>query len=443
MNPPNGIDLPPRAADFRRLRATPAPAFRTIAGFMIACLAGLAMSGCTKPRAATGGAGPADVEVVQVAQSDVPIYGEWVGTLEGLVNADVKAQISGYLMKQAYTEGAFVRQGQLLFEIDARPFQAAVDQVTGQLALANSQVAQTTAQLAQAEAQLKVAEANQHRIQRDVERYTPLVKQEAVTQQDLDNASENNLAAMAQVQTAKAAIEIAKAQVQASHAAVQSVKAAMETASLNLGFTRLISPIDGIAGAAQQQVGNLVSPNSPAVATVSTLDPIKVFFTVSEREYLDYSKLFTASGSGAPLELVLANGKVYPHPGKFFFTDRQVNSTTGAIRLAGLFPNPGNVMRPGQYGRVRGVTSTKKGALLIPQRAVTELQGVYQVAVVNGENKVQIKTVSLGERVGGLWIVQSGLALGERVVSEGLQKVRPGSQVNPRPFHPLAATKDE
>src|SRR5579859_2502724 len=253
-----------------------APSGRNFAEIGLIVTTLLVATGCSQSTSATKPAPPPDVEVVQVEQKDVPIYGEWIGTLDGLVNADIKAQVSGYLLRQDYTEGAPVRKGQLLFEIDPRPFQATVDQAQGQLAQADGQLAQAKAQLVQSEAQVAVAEANQRRTQLDVDRYTPLARQQAITQQDLDNATQNNLAAKAQVQAAKAAVETSKAQIQAANATVLSAKAAVETAQLNLGFTRLISPIDGIAGIAQQQVGALVSPSSGTITTVSTLDPIKV-----------------------------------------------------------------------------------------------------------------------------------------------------------------------
>ena len=404
----------------------------------------LVATGCSQGESAANPAPPA-VEVAEVQQKDVPIYGEWIGTLDGLVNADIKAQVSGYLLKQGYTEGSFVRKGQLLFEIDPRPFQAALDQSQGQLAQANGGLAQAKAQLVQSEAQLAAAEANQHKAQLDEDRYIPLARQQAITQQDLDNATQSNLAAKAQVQAATAGVETAKAQIQAANAAVEAAKAAVATARLNLGFTQLISPIDGIAGLAQQQVGALVSPASGAVTTVSTVDPVKVYFTVSEQEYLDFNRRFPTQASRdaetgrLPLELILADGTVYAQTGKFFFADRQVNQTTGAIRLAGLFPNPGNILRPGQYGRVRTSTRTHQGALLVPQRAVTELQGTYQVAVVGGENKISIRTVKVGDRTGRLWIIDEGLKAGEKVVAEGVQKVGPGMIVKPMPFAESAA----
>src|SRR3989449_1264350 len=354
--------------------------------------------GAIRPKrvgSAQPGASP-DVEVVQVEQKDVPIFGEWIGTLDGFTNADVRAQVTGYILRQGYQEGAFVKEGQLLFQIDPRPFQAAFDQARGQLA--------------QATAMLANARAVQGRTELDVNRYTPLAREQAASQQDLDNANQNNLAAKATVATAKAQIKTAEA--------------AVETAKLNLGFTRLISPIDGIAGQAQLQVGALVNPSSTPVTAVSTVDPIKVYFTVSEADYLDFNRRFPtreareAQFKREPLELILADGRTYEHPGTIYFADREVNQSTGAIRIAGLFPNPGNILRPGGYAKVRGSSRIKKDALLIPQRAVTELQGSYQVALVDGGNKVSIRTVEVGERIGSQWIIDKGLKPGERIVAE-------------------------
>ena len=355
---------------------------------------------------------PLDVEVVQVEQKDVPIYGEWIGTLDGLTNADVRAQVTGYLMRQGYQEGAFVKKGQLLFEIDPRPFQAALDQAEGQLA--------------QAKAQLATAEAVQGRTQLDVEKYTPLAKVQAASQQDLDNSVQNNLAAKATVGTAQALIK--------------TDEAAVETARINLDFTRLVAPIDGIAGQAQLQVGALVNLSSGPVTSVSTVDPIKVYFTVGEPQYLAWRKRFPtettrqAADKNLRLELILADGSTYAQTGTFFFADRQVNESTGAIRLAGLFPNPGNILRPGGYGKVRAVIRVQQNALLVPQRAVSELQGGYQVAALDDQNKVSIRSVQVGDRVGNEWVIADGLKPGDRVIAEGVQKARPGMQVNPKPF---------
>ncbi len=286
------------------------------------CLAALSLTfvaGCSKSTQASNPGEPPVVEVVQVEQKDVPIYTEWIGTLDGFVNADIKAQVSGYLLKQDYTEGSFVQKGQLLFEIDPRPFQAVVDQGEGQLAQANGQLAQAKAQLTQAEAQLAVVEANQVRTQLDVDRYAPLAKQQAITQQDMDNATQNNVAAKAQVQAREGADRNGSRTDSGRQAAVQAVTATVETAKLNLSFTRLTSPIEGLAGVAQQQVGALVSPASGAVTTVSTVDPIKVYFTASEQEYLDFHRRYAtpatldAARKGLRLELILTDGTIYPH----------------------------------------------------------------------------------------------------------------------------------
>jgi membrane fusion protein (multidrug efflux system) len=384
-----------------------------IAGALFLLVIGIVI-GATRPKHASGTppGGSPEVQIVLVEQKDVPIYGEWIGTLDGFTNADVKAQVTGYLMRQGYQEGAFVRKGQLLFEIDPRPFQAALDQAQGQLA--------------QATAALANAEAVQGRTELDVNRYTPLAREQAASQQDLDNAVQNNLAAKATVATAKAQIK--------------SAEAAVETAKINLDFTRLVAPIEGIAGQAQLQVGALVNLSSPSVTSVSTVDPIKVYFTVGEPQYLEWRRRFPTettrqeADKNLRLELILADGSTYPHEGTFYFADRQVNESTGAIRIAGLFANPANILRPGGYGKVRAVIRTQQGALLVPQRAVSELQGGYQVAVVDSENKVSIRTVQAGDRVGNQWVIAEGLKPGERVIAEGVQKVRPGMQVNPKPF---------
>jgi membrane fusion protein (multidrug efflux system) len=396
--------------------------------------------GCSRGSTAAAAAPLLEVQVAPVLQEDVPVYREWIGTLDGLVDADIKAQVAGYLVQQAYTEGTFVKQGQLLFQIDPRPFKAVVDQASGQVAQTEGQLAQSRAQLAQAEAQVAVAEANQHRVQLDVDRYTPLIQAQAITQQDFDDANQNNMAAKAQLQATRAQVETARAQIIAATAAVQTAKAALETAQINLGFTRITSPIDGIPGIAQQQVGALVSPSSGPMTTVSTLDPIKVYFTASEQEFLEFTRRFPtaverqAHTRELELELILADGSVYERKGKFDFANRQVDVRTGAIQLAGLFPNPGDSLRPGQYGRVRTAVDMQKGALLVPQQAVIDLQGTHLVAVVDGNNKVTIRPVDLGDTFGKDWIVRKGLSAGERVVAEGVQKVREGMQVNPKPF---------
>jgi membrane fusion protein (multidrug efflux system) len=374
---------------------------------------------------------PPEVRVAAVVQRDVPVQHEWVGTLNGLVNAAINAEVTGYLLRQDYAEGSFVHKGQLLFEIDPRPFQAAVDQAASQVAQSKAQLAQAEAGLVQAQAQLVTAEANQRKSQLDEEKYAPLFEQQAVTRQDLDNSVQTNQANKAQVGAARAQVETSKAQIEAAGAAVKAAEAVLETAKVNIGFTRLTSLIDGIAGAATVQVGNLVTPASAAVTTVSTLDPIKAVFTVSEQEYLSLAR--ADAFHHLQLKLILADGTAHSHGGRFSFADRQVDPNTGAIQMTALFPNPANILRPGQYAMVRAVTGEDKGALLVPQAAVTELQGSYQVDVVGADNRVLTRPVRVGDRVGTMWIV-SGPKPGDRVVVEGQQKLRPGMQVQPKPF---------
>lgn len=341
-----------------------------------------------------------EVEVMTVAQKDVPVYSEWVGTTEGLVNATIRAQVSGYLSRQLYKEGATVKKGDLLFEIDPRTYKAVLDQAEAQLAMARARLGKT---------------------ELDVKRYRPLAKENAISQQELDDAVQANLAAKAGVQAAEATVEQAR---------------------LNLGFTRISSPIDGIAGSANAQIGDLVGPTQTgALTTVSAVDPIKVIFPISEQQYMSLARELAQSGSKTDservkLDLILADGGVYPEKGEFSFAERQVDVKTGTIRIAVLFPNPGNLLRPGQYGRVRAVTDVKKGAIMVPQRAVIELQGSYQVAVVGPDNKVSIRPVKAGERVESLWVITSGLQPGDRVIVQGLQKVKEGMQVNPKLVEP-------
>jgi RND family efflux transporter MFP subunit len=345
---------------------------------------------------------PTTVAVVDVVKQDVPLRMQWVATLDGYVNARIQPQVTGYLVRQNYVEGSFVKKGDVLFDIDPRPFQAALDQARGQKA--------------QAEAQLG-------RAARDVERDTPLAAARAIARSQLDNDVQAKLAAAA---------------------AVDSARAAVTTAQLNMEFTKVRSLTDGIAGIARGQLGDLVGP-STLLTSVSRLDPIKAYVAISEREYLQF--VGGVDGTAAarpfpnadtPLELLLDGGTAYPHPGKFVLGDRGVDPATGTIRIAAAFPNPGNILRPGQFGRVRAIVAVKQGALLLPQRAVTELQGTYQIAVVGKDDKVAIRLVKVGARVGTMWVIEDGLALGEKVVAEGVQKVRDGMSVTPVPFQPPA-----
>jgi RND family efflux transporter MFP subunit len=390
------------------------------------------LTSCRRTSAEAVGAPPPEVEVVAVEQKDIPVYRDWIGTLDGQVNAAIRSQVTGYLLTLDYSEGSLVNKGQLLFQIDPRPLQAAADQARGQLAQATGQLAKAQAQYQQSEAQLASAEANQRKAQFDEDRYTPLAKARAVTQQDLDNAVQNNISAKAQVKVAAAQVEAAKAQIQAATAAVEAAKASLEAANVNLGFTKLYSPIDGIAGTAQTQIGNLVSPASNVVTTVSTLDPIKVTFAVSEQEYLRLSKQRKPTDPVPPLELILADGTVHPYEGRFAFTGRQVSQGTGAIEATGLFPNPGSILRPGQYGKVRVPVETLHSALLVPQQAVSELQGSFQVAIVDHNNAVNIQVIKVGDQIGSSWVILDGLNPGDRVIVDGIQKVTIGMRVNPK-----------
>lgn len=320
-------------------------------------------------------------------------------SLDGYVNAIIRAQVTGYLIKQNYREGDLVKNGQVLFEIDPRTFQAELDQAK--------------AQLSQQQARHVTSKANLARIK-------PLAEQNAVSQKDLDDAVGAELS---------------------TRSSVEAAQAAVESAQLNLGFTKITSPVDGIAGIAKAQIGNLVGPNTQTELTsVSTVNPIKVYINASEREYLSVN----ASGKSAaniPLELILADGSVYPHKGNMVLADRQIDPTTGTLKVGSVFDNPGNRLRPGGYGLVRAVMTVKKGALLIPQRSVTDMQGKNLVAVVGTDNKVSIRPVKAAERIGSDWIIEEGLKPGEKVVVEGTQKVKPDMVVNPQPFDPDKAAK--
>jgi RND family efflux transporter MFP subunit len=356
------------------------------------------LASCANPKAESASSPPPHVAVVTVVEQDVPLSSEWIATLDGNVNAQVRPQVSGYLLKRNYQEGAVVRKGQVLFEIDQRPFVAALDQAI--------------AQLMQAEAQLS-------RAIQDVERDTPLAKDKAIAQSQLDTEVHVMLAAKA---------------------GVHSGQAALEMAQLNLQFTRVTSLVDGVAGIASAQIGDLVGPTT-LLTTVSQVEPIKAYFAVSEQEYLGIAyRINNAHGRSQPwndssgLSLTLSDGRTHPVKGTFMAADREVDPKTGTIRLAALFANPGNLLRPGQYGRVRTVTRTLARALLVPERAISELQGQYQVHVIGSDNKVQLRTVKLGERLNGQRIVTAGLKAGERVAADGAQFLRAGTLVTPLPF---------
>jgi RND family efflux transporter MFP subunit len=342
---------------------------------------------------------PPQVQVARAVEKDVSIYGEWVATLDGYVNAQIQPQVTGYLIKQVYREGSLVHKNEVLFEIDPRPFQAVLNQAK--------------AQLAQAEAQLGNATLN---VNRDI----PEAEANAIPRSQLENDTQMQLAAKA---------------------TVAADRAAVEQAALNLSFTKVRSLVSGIAGITQVQVGNLVTP-ATVLTAVSQVDPIKSYFPISGEDYLRIADRIhpetvnlLSSASPLPLQLILSNGSTYAHSGNILFADRQVDQQTGTIRIAGAFANPGNILRPGQYAKVRAVTQILKGALLVPQRAVSQLQGSAQVAVVGADNKITIRAVQTGERVDGMWVISSGLMAGDQVVAEGVQKVKAGSPVTPIPFN--------
>jgi len=351
----------------------------------------LGWQGCEKKKTEPPPPPPPAVVVAPVTQADVPVIREWIGTTEGNVNAEIRPKVDGYLLRRVYAEGSLVHQGDLLFTIDPR---------------------QTQAQLEQAQADLAQAQAQLAKAQQDVARFRPLVAGKAISQQELDNALSAERAAKA---------------------AADARQAAVHQARLSQGWARVTSPISGIAGVAQQQVGDLVSP-ATVLTTVSQCDPIRVTYQLSEQEYLAFQRKVQQkpeAGQENNLDLILADGSVFPHKGRVLFEGRQVEVKTGTIAVVALFPNPGNLLRPGQFAKIRGVTEVRKGALLVPQRAVNDLQGGSQVAVVGSDNKAEIRTVQTGERVGNRWVIESGLHPGDRVVVEGFTRVKSGVTVNP------------
>jgi membrane fusion protein, multidrug efflux system len=371
---------------------------------LLCCAIAPFLTGCAKKGPDESSFGAPEVLVTEVLQQDVPVVREWIGSLDGSVNADIRARVSGYLVSQNYKEGTLVHQGDLLFQIDPSTYEAAVEQ-------AKSAVAQS--------------EANQIQSEQTEKREKQLFEQKVESQQNLDNAIQANAAAKAEV----------KAQ-----------QAALRQAQLNLDFTKIRAPVTGIAGIANPGIGDLVGPSdAQPLMTMSTVDPIKAYFQISEQDYLKYARRAeearAAGESPPPVEIVLADGSVYDHQGKFSAVDRDVDQQTGTIRLAALFPNPANILRPGGFVRVRVIVRKLPGALLVPQRAVNELQTSYEVAVVSGDNKVQIRSVNVGDRVGSLWVIEDGLKPGDRVIVEGMQKVRDGQTVKPMPWTSSTLTK--
>jgi membrane fusion protein, multidrug efflux system len=383
-----------RATGAERLAARRSPAALGVLG---AAAFALTLGACSKPPPPPPP--PPDVVVAEVIRKDVPVYQEWVGTTEGNISAQIRARVQGYLQKRTYDEGSLVHSGDLMFVIDPRPYQSALDQAKGELGRAEAAMTKT---------------------QQDITRYTPLAAQQAISQEELDNAVQANRAAKA---------------------AADSARATVEKAQLNLDWTQVKSPIDGIAGIAVAQVGDLVG-ESTVLTTVSQVDPIKVSVPISEQDYLKFASRLSVpppTDREGKLELVLSDGSVYPERGKVSVANREVDVKTGTLMIVALFPNPRNLLRPGQYAKVRATTETHKDALLVPARAVQDLQGTRQVAVVGADNKVSMRSVQTGPSMGNLIVVNAGLKPGERIVVEGVQKVRDGVTVNPKPAEPAAS----
>lgn len=342
-------------------------------------------------------AAPPDVICMVVQPTNVPVYQDWIATMDGLVNAQIRAQVTGYLQSLNYAEGSLVKKGDLLFQIDARPFQAALDQ---------------------AEARLAQDKAQQQKAQLDVDRYEPLAKKQAISEETAINAVQANLAAKA---------------------TVQADEAALESARLNLGWTHITSPVDGVAGIALGQIGDLVGPGGPLLTTVSTVDPIKVYFQINERSYLEFWQKYVSTmdtnAADLSLQLILSDDSVYGHPGRFYSADRQINIPTGTMEIVTVFPNPENLLRPGQFARVRALVGVETNVFVVPQRAVNQLQSIYQLAVVtkdNGTNRSHLKAVKVGRQIGSNWIIAEGLHSGDQVVVEGILKAKDGTEVTPK-----------
>src|SRR5262245_44794528 len=445
---------------------------RELLGVWLVGVVAISTAGCGDASRATATPPLPVVKVEPVVERDVPISVEYVGTLVGSINAQIRARVAGHLVSQNYSEGSPVKAGDLLFQVDARPFQAAADQADAKLNLAESQLSQAKAQVsasqaqveqaigkvAQDEAQVKRAEATQRQTELDVNRYTPLAQRGSVSRRELDNATQGNRAnlaavaaarasvlnSQASVSQARAALEKAQADVKTQEANIAAARAALADAHLNLGYTKVLAPIDGVAGFRVANIGDYVGPNdSTPLTTVSQADPIYAEFPISEQRALVVFRRWEANPR-APrdieLELILADGSVYPRRGRAAALDRQVDVTTGTVLARGVFPNPGNLLRPGQYAKVRAVVEVKKNALLIPQRAIQNVQGVHQVAVVGGDQTVDVRPVKVDMQVGSLSVIAEGLKPGERVIVEGADRVRAGQKVKVEPRTPAGAS---
>ena len=396
-------------------------------------IAAIGYCGCSHPAVRPG------LTVVTVSapvRKDVPVYSEWIGTTVGFIDAEIHSKVTGYLLAQNYKEGSLVKTGDLLFEVDPRPFQAVVDEASAQVNVANAQLTQARADVDAAKAEIDRAEAAQLKTELDVKRYAPLVKDGTVSQQENDDAVQANLANLASVAAAKGKYDRTKASVIAAQAQIEVARSSLQAAQLNLDFTRVRSPVDGIAGIRVANIGDLVGTNQQQLlTTVSQIDPIFVQFPISEQEYLKLRDFFFAREAQQQpgVELILSDGAVYEHKGKIDIVGREVETSTGTLRIRAIFPNPGNILRPGQYSRIRAATTILKSALLVPQRSVRQLQGEFELAIVEAENKVAFRTVKAGERVGSYWVIEQGLGENDQVVVEGLQDIKTGQTVDPKP----------
>jgi membrane fusion protein (multidrug efflux system) len=437
---------------------------------LVAVALGAVVTGCGDRSRATAPPPPPIVKAELVVERDVSISAEWVGTLVGYISAQIRPRVSGHLMSQNYTEGAVVKTGDLLFQVDPRPYQVALDQAEAQLLQAESQLSQAKAQVSASQAQVdqalaKVAQgeaevtktaADQRRTELDVARYTPLAQRGSVSQQELDNAFQNNLANIASVAAARAAVQNAQANVSNTRAALEkaqadvktheaniaAARAALANAKLNLGYTRVLAPISGVAGFRVANIGDYVSPNDQnPLTTVSRVDPIYAEFPISEQLALAVFRQWADphASRDIELELILADGRAYPSRGRAVALDRQVDVTAGTVLARGVFPNPGSVLRPGQYAKVRAIVEVKKNALLVPQRAVQDVQGARQIAVIRPDDTVDLRAVKVDARVDTLYVIAEGLKPGERVIVEGGDRVRPGQKVRLAPTAPAQA----
>ena len=407
------------------------------------------ISGCgSQARSQNAAPPPPDVLVTTTHAGDVPIFSEYPAQTYARNTVDVRARVDGYIEKWQYRPGQEVQAGETLYVLDKRPYEAALDQAKGNLAQSEADLdfAQKQVALLQAQANLAVTQANLVKAQQDVDRLTPLVKADAASKQDLDAAVAALGAAEANVKANQANVDQARlstrTQIASTQGKVEALRGAVRTAQLNLEYATIQAPISGLVGDTQVPVGGLVNATSPQpLTTIVPLDPIWVRFKVTETEYLEFKKRGNLTRS--ELTLVLADGSEFPHKGLVENTVNQVDPKTGTLELQARFPNPQHVLLPGQFGKVRFETNIRKDVILVPQRAIQQLQSTQTILTVGSDNKVQLKTITTSDRVGDAWVVERGLNAGERVIVEGQLKVRPGMTVHPLPYTEPAGSKRE